>query len=63
MSIDTAAVVLLAFVGLYPVVSSGFWIAGGVVFRLADEHIDPLPAGGRPARGHDPDPGLTTRSG
>ena len=49
MSIDTAAVVLLAFVGLYPVVSSGFWIAGGVVFRLADEHIDPLPPeGGRP---------------
>ena len=36
----TAAEVLLAYVALYPVVTAALWIAGGVLFRLFDEHRD-----------------------
>jgi biofilm PGA synthesis N-glycosyltransferase PgaC len=40
---------LLAFVGLYPVVTAALWVAGGVLFRLTDER-DPrdLPETGWP---------------
>ena len=34
----TAAELLLAFVALYPVVTAALWIAGGILFRLLDEH-------------------------
>ena len=37
MSLEIVAVVLLAFVGFYPIISSGFWIAGGFLFRIFDE--------------------------
>jgi poly-beta-1,6-N-acetyl-D-glucosamine synthase len=30
---------LLAFVGLYPVVTAALWVAGGVLFRLLDERL------------------------
>ena len=40
MSVDVAATVLLAFVGLYPVVSAGLWIGGALVFRLFDERTE-----------------------
>jgi biofilm PGA synthesis N-glycosyltransferase PgaC len=40
---------LLAFVGLYPVVSAGFWIAGALVFHRFEEPTDPRePDGGWP---------------
>jgi biofilm PGA synthesis N-glycosyltransferase PgaC len=43
------ATILLAFVGLYPIVSAGFWIAGALVFRLFEERADPSePDGGWP---------------
>jgi poly-beta-1,6-N-acetyl-D-glucosamine synthase len=34
----TALDVLLAFVAVYPVITAAFWIAGGLMFRLFDEH-------------------------
>jgi biofilm PGA synthesis N-glycosyltransferase PgaC len=37
------AIALLAFVALYPVVTAGIWIVGGLLFRLLDEHNDCLP--------------------
>jgi biofilm PGA synthesis N-glycosyltransferase PgaC len=41
--------VLLAFVGLYPVVTAALWVAGGVLFRLTDErHRHDLPEPGWP---------------
>ena len=40
---------LLAFLGLYPVVISAAWIAGGLLFRLFDERPEPQePQGGWP---------------
>ncbi len=35
---STALKLLIAFVALYPVVSAASWIAGGLMFRLLDEH-------------------------
>lgn len=43
--------VLLIYVALYPVATAALWIAGGVMFRLLDEHrskYDREPAGGWP---------------
>jgi biofilm PGA synthesis N-glycosyltransferase PgaC len=34
----TLTELLLAFVALYPVVTAAFWIAGGLLFRVLDEH-------------------------
>ena len=43
------AQILLAFVALYPIVTSAFWIAGGLLFRLFDEANDAEePPGGWP---------------
>jgi cellulose synthase/poly-beta-1,6-N-acetylglucosamine synthase-like glycosyltransferase len=52
VSSGDVALVVLAFVGLYPVVSSGLWIAGALIFRLFDEHTEAEP----PATGW---PGVT----
>ncbi|MBV9808468.1 MAG: hypothetical protein JO286_14875 [Solirubrobacterales bacterium] len=30
--------VLLIFVALYPVVTAALWVAGGIMFKLLDEH-------------------------
>jgi biofilm PGA synthesis N-glycosyltransferase PgaC len=38
--VETVAVVLVAFVALYPVVTAAIWIAGGLVFKLFDERND-----------------------
>jgi poly-beta-1,6-N-acetyl-D-glucosamine synthase len=46
---STALDLLLAFVALYPVVSAATWIAGGVLFRLWDEHPGEQPQ--QPDRG------------
>jgi biofilm PGA synthesis N-glycosyltransferase PgaC len=35
---QTALEVVLAFVALYPVVTAALWVAGGVMFRILDEH-------------------------
>lgn len=41
--------ILLAFVALYPIVTSGRWIAGGLIFRLFDErNTGEEPTGGWP---------------
>lgn len=40
----TAAEVLLAIVALYPVVTAALWVAGGVLYRVLDEHHVELPA-------------------
>ena len=40
MSLGTPATILLAFVGLYPVVSAGFWTAGAFVFHLFEERVE-----------------------
>src|SRR5438094_973461 len=40
---QTALKWLLAFVAIYPVVSAASWIAGGVLFRLWEEHPDAVP--------------------
>ena len=41
--------ILLAFVALYPIVTSGRWIAGGLIFRLFDErNAGEEPKGGWP---------------
>lgn len=42
MSMAAPATVLLAFVGLYPIVSAGFWVGGGLVFRVTEESSDVL---------------------
>lgn len=43
------ALTLLAFVALYPVVTSAVWVAGGGLFRLLDERNDAaMPPGGWP---------------
>jgi poly-beta-1,6-N-acetyl-D-glucosamine synthase len=45
--LNTAAIVLLAFVGLYPVVTSAVWLAGAFLFRVFDERtrVEPPPGG------------------
>ncbi len=44
-----AALIALAFVALWPIVTAGVWITGGVLFRILDEHNDgEPPAGGWP---------------
>jgi len=44
-----AALLLVAFVALYPVVTGAYWIAGGLVFRLRDERNEAAePEGGWP---------------
>ena len=49
MSLGVPADVLLAFVGLYPVVTAAVWIAGGLLSRLLDEPETPeVPTGGWP---------------
>jgi biofilm PGA synthesis N-glycosyltransferase PgaC len=49
VSIDSLATGLMLFVGLYPVVSSGLWIAGALVFKLSDERTElGQPRGGWP---------------
>ena len=40
MSLGTPATILLAFVGLYPIVSAGFWIAGALVFHIFEERVE-----------------------
>jgi poly-beta-1,6-N-acetyl-D-glucosamine synthase len=52
MSSGNVALVVLAFVGLYPVVTSGLWISGALIFRLFEEHAAAEP----PATGW---PGVT----
>jgi biofilm PGA synthesis N-glycosyltransferase PgaC len=43
------ALVLLAYIALYPVVTAAIWIAGGLLFRLLDERNDAEePPGGWP---------------
>ncbi|MGE5407780.1 MAG: glycosyltransferase family 2 protein [Syntrophothermus sp.] len=43
------ALLLLAFVALYPIVTGAVWIAGGLMFRLFDERNEgEAPAGGWP---------------
>ena len=37
VNLEFVVVALLVFVGFYPIVSSAFWIAGGLLFRLFDE--------------------------
>ena len=41
MIADTALAAFLLFVALYPVVSAGLWIGGALVFRIADEPLEP----------------------
>jgi poly-beta-1,6-N-acetyl-D-glucosamine synthase len=36
----TAALILVAFVSLYPIVTAAIWVAGGLLFRLFDEDSD-----------------------
>jgi biofilm PGA synthesis N-glycosyltransferase PgaC len=44
-----AALILFAYVALYPVVTSAGWIAGGLLFRLLDERNEAeMPPGGWP---------------
>ena len=47
MSIGPAVALLLLFIGLYPIVTSAIWAAGGLLFRLFDEptSAEPPPAG------------------
>jgi biofilm PGA synthesis N-glycosyltransferase PgaC len=48
--LEQLAVAVLWFIALYPPVTAGFWIAGGLVFRLFDEivDVDHAPDGGWP---------------
>jgi poly-beta-1,6-N-acetyl-D-glucosamine synthase len=49
LSLELAADILLVFVALYPVVTAAAWIAGGLLFRVCDEHNDGvMPEGGWP---------------
>jgi len=44
-----SAELLLAFVALYPVVTAGLWMAGGLLFRLVEEQVTvETPVGGWP---------------
>lgn len=43
MNLGPATVLLLAFVGLYPVVTSGLWIVGGLLYRLFEESTEAGP--------------------
>jgi biofilm PGA synthesis N-glycosyltransferase PgaC len=43
VNLGAATVLLLAFIGLYPLVTSGLWIAGGLLFRLFDESTEAGP--------------------
>src|SRR3954447_8328807 len=47
MSLGPVALVLLVFVGLYPIVSSGLWISGALLFRSFEgrAEIEVPPAG------------------
>jgi poly-beta-1,6-N-acetyl-D-glucosamine synthase len=44
--LDLLGLFLLAYVGFYPIVWSGLWISGSLVFRLTDEEADPEPPPG-----------------
>lgn len=44
--LHTLTVVLIGFVALYPVVTAGSWIVGGLMFRLLDERNDCSPPPG-----------------
>jgi biofilm PGA synthesis N-glycosyltransferase PgaC len=46
MTLRVLAVVLLAFVALYPIVTAGLWIMGGLLFRLLDERNECAPPEG-----------------
>jgi len=47
--VSTVALVLLAFVGLYPIVTAGLWIGGGLTFWAREERRElPPPASGWP---------------
>ena len=45
--LELIAIALLVFVGFYPIVTSAFWIAGGLLFRIFDEptRMEPPPGG------------------
>lgn len=47
MSAGPAVALLLAFIGLYPIVTSAIWAAGGLLYRLLDERTsaEPPPSG------------------
>jgi poly-beta-1,6-N-acetyl-D-glucosamine synthase len=48
--VETAALILITFIAFYPVVTAATWVAGGLVFRVFDEHSDAdPPAGGWPS--------------
>ena len=40
------AEILLAYVALFPVVTAGVWVAGGLLFRILDESNDATPPPG-----------------
>jgi len=42
VSLDGLATALLVFVGFYPVVTAGLWIGGALVFRVFEEHREPV---------------------
>ena len=42
----TLAEILLAFIGLYPIITAAAWIAGGLLFRLLDENNEAEPPQG-----------------
>jgi poly-beta-1,6-N-acetyl-D-glucosamine synthase len=49
VSLDALVTALLVFVGFYPVVSAGVWIAGGLIFWLREERVQlEDPEGGWP---------------
>ena len=49
MSAGPVIALALLFIGLYPVVTAAVWIAGGLLFRIFDEHAELVsPAGGWP---------------
>ncbi len=49
MSLESIATAMMVFVAAYPVVSSGLWIAGALVFTLFDERTElERPPGGWP---------------
>lgn len=49
MNLERVAVWILWFIALYPPVTAAFWVAGGLIFRFADEKNDAeSPSGGWP---------------